>query len=196
MIRQGTKTHLPGVFPLQQMNFKQESSEIKEGRTFNYLTAATHLLSLPGGPKSQSKKQHARSQSTYLSKCYVLGTGNGSVIENSVPSRGSSGLSMGKSVIKESTVTRALRVQGRYSSQAGLRAIINFFLLFLIYSIDWGSYSVISYPPQQLEMVGDALWRHELLSRSLPVGFRKTFIFLTKEEKKLESKNDLPGKHI
>ena len=103
---------------------------------------------------------------------------------------------MGKSVIKDKTVTRALRVQGRYSSQAGLRAIINFFLLFLICSIDWGSYSVISYPPLQLEMIGDALWRHELLSRSLPVGFRKTFIFLTKEEKKLESKNDLPGKHI
>ena len=134
MIRQGTETHVPGIFPLQPDEFHTGELRDQSRSTFNYPTAATHLLSLLGGPKNQ----HTHSPGTDVPKCYVLGPGSGSVIGNSVPSRESSELSMWKRIVKEMTMTKALRIQGRSSSKAGLRAIINFFLLFLIFFIVWG----------------------------------------------------------
>lgn len=39
---------------------------------------------------------------------------------------------------------------------------ISTFLLSLLYSRDWGSSILISYPLLQLEEVGDTVWGHEL----------------------------------
>ena len=190
MIRQGTETHVPRIFPLQPDEF--QTGELRDQRrsTFNYPTAATSAQ--PAGRPQEPA--HTHSPGTDVPKCYVLGPGSGSVIENSVPSRESSELSMWKRIIKEMTMTKALRIQGRSSSKAGLIAIINFFPFpHLLYSL--GNYSVISYPPLQLEVVGDAVWGYELLSRIEAcwwVFCQENFCFPGKKGE-AGKQNDLPG---
>lgn len=73
--------------------------------------------------------------------------------------------------------------QSRYSSQADLAAIINVSLLSLFYPRHWGNYILISSPLLPPEGVGDVVWRHDWLHRSLLVGFKKAFILLLKEAK-------------
>lgn len=71
MLRQGTETHVPEIFPLQPDEF--QTGELRDQRrsTFNYPTAATRLLSLLGGPKSQ----HTHSLGTDVPKCMYWALG-------------------------------------------------------------------------------------------------------------------------